>query len=72
MPVTPTSQAASGLLRRIWRKQIAQSAVQSCTELLQQIQANILLAHLDPMERGFGNTQLPRKVAVGRVPASPS
>jgi hypothetical protein len=39
----------SGLRRLVWRKQLAYSAVQPRTELFEQVQANILLAHLDPM-----------------------
>ena len=62
----------SGLLWRVWWEQIAQSAVQPRTELFEQVQADILLAHLDPMERGFRNAQLPREVPVCGVPASPS
>ena len=53
-------------------EQIAQGAVQPRTELLEQIQADILLAHLDAMEGGFRNPQLPREVPVCRIPASPS
>jgi hypothetical protein len=60
----------SGLLWSVWRKQIAQGAVQPQTELFEQVQANVLFAHLDTMERGFGNAQLPREVPVCRVPAS--
>jgi hypothetical protein len=46
--------------------------MQPHTKLFEQVQADILLAHLDPMEGGFGNAQLPRKVPVWSVPASPS
>jgi len=60
------------LLWCVWWEQIGKSAVQPPTELFEQVQADILLAHLDPMQRGFGNAQLPRKVPVWGVPASPS
>jgi len=46
--------------------------VQAHTEVFEQVQADILLPHLDPMEGRFGNPQLARKVSVGGVPASPS
>ena len=39
---------------------------------LEQIQADILLAHLDPMQGGFGHAKLPCEVPVGSVPTSPS
>ena len=68
MPAAYTSQAVSGWLRRVWRKQFANGAVQPPTEVFEQVQANILLAHLDPMEGGFGNAQLPRKVPVWACP----
>jgi hypothetical protein len=55
MPAAHTSQAISGWLRRVWRKQLAYGAVQAPTELFEQVQANILLAHLDPMQGGFGH-----------------
>jgi hypothetical protein len=67
-----TAQAISGWLGRIWRKQFAKSAVQAPTELFEQVQADILLAHLDPMQGGFGHTQLPREVPVWGVASSPS
>ena len=59
------------MLWRVWREQIGKGAVQPHTELFEQVQADILFAHLDPMEGGFGNTQLPRKGPMCRVPASP-
>ena len=62
----------SRLLRRVGRQQLAQGAVQSQTELFEYVQADILLAHLDPMEGGFRNPQLPREGPVWGVPASPS
>jgi hypothetical protein len=46
--------------------------VQAPTELFKQVQADILLAHLDPMQGGFGHAQLPRKVPVWRITSSPS
>jgi hypothetical protein len=55
MPTTYTSQAVSGWLRRVWRKQFTNGAVQAPTELFEQVQANILLAHLDPLQGGFGH-----------------
>jgi hypothetical protein len=45
----------SGLPQRVWRKSIGKSAMQPPTEVFEQVQADILLAHLDPMERGFRN-----------------
>ena len=66
------SQDISGLLWSVWRKQFAKSAVQTPTELFEQVQADILLAHLDPMQGGFRHAQLPRKVPVWGIPASPS
>jgi hypothetical protein len=63
---------ASGLLRRVWREQIGKGTVQPTTELFEQVQTNILLAHLDPMQRRFRNPQLPRKVPMRGIPASPS
>ena len=64
MPTASTLRAISGWLRRVWRKQFAKSTVQAPTELFEEIQADILLAHLDPMQGGFGHAQLPRKVPV--------
>jgi len=46
--------------------------VQPQTQLFEHVQANILLAYLDPMEGGFRNPQLARKVPVWGVPASPA
>lgn len=62
----------SGLLRSVWREQLAHGAVQPRTELFEHVQADILLAHLEPMEGGFGNPQLPREVPVCGVASSPS
>ena len=62
----------SGLLWRVRRKQFANGAVQAPTELFEQVQAHILLAHLDPMQGGFGHTQLPREVPVWGIASSPS
>jgi hypothetical protein len=39
----------SGLRRLVWRQQLAQGAAQPRTELFEQVQANILLAHLNPV-----------------------
>ena len=72
LPAAYTAQAISGWLGRIWRKQGVNGAGQAPTELFQEVQANILLTHLDPMERGFGHTQLPREVPVWSVASSPS
>ena len=72
MPAAYTAQAISGWLGRIWQKQFANSAVQTPTELFQEVQADILLAHLDPMQRGFGHAQLPREVPVWGIASSPS
>ena len=66
-----TSQTGTEWLRRVWWKQFANGAVQAPTELFQEVQADILLAHLDPMQGRFGHTQLPRKVPVWCIP-SPS
>jgi hypothetical protein len=46
--------------------------VQAPTELFEQVQADILLAHLDPMQGRFGHAQLTRKVPVCGVASSPS
>jgi len=54
MPAASASRDISGWLRRVWRKQLANSAVQAPTEVFEEIQADILLAHLDPMQGGFG------------------
>ena len=64
LPAAYTSQAVSGWLRRVWRKQFANGAVQAPTELFEQVQADILLTHLDPMQGGFGHAQLPCEVPV--------
>jgi hypothetical protein len=72
MPAARISRDISGLLWSVWRKQFAKSAVQPSTELFEQVQADILLAHLDPMQGGFGHTQLPRKVPVWGLASSPS
>jgi len=72
MPTASTLRDISGWLWRVWRKQFAHGAVQSQTELFEQVQANILLAHLNPMEGGFGHAQLPREVPVCGVASSPS
>jgi hypothetical protein len=56
----------------VWREQIVQRAVQPLTELFQEVQADILLAHLDPMQRGFRNPKLPREVPVCSVASTPS
>ena len=55
---------ALGLRRLVWRKQLANGAVQPPTEVFEDVQADILLPHLDPMQRGFRNPQLARKVPV--------
>jgi hypothetical protein len=44
-----------GLWWCVWGEQLAHVAVQPRTELFEQIQANILLAHLDPMQGRFGH-----------------
>jgi len=46
--------------------------VQAQTELFEQVQPDILLAHLDPMQGGFRHAQLPREVPVRGVASSPS
>jgi len=71
MLTASTSRDISGLLRSVWRKQLTNSAVQAPTELFEQVQADILLAHLNPMEGGFGHAQLPCKVPVWGVTSSP-
>jgi hypothetical protein len=45
--------------------------MQPRTELFEHIQANILLAHFDPVQGGFGNTQLPGKLPVWSGTPSP-
>jgi hypothetical protein len=45
----------SGLAQLVWRKSIGKSAMQPPTEVFEQVQAHIWLAHLDPMEGGFRN-----------------
>ena len=72
IPSASISRAISGLLWSVWRKQFANGAVQAPTELFEQVQPHILLAHLDPMQRGFGHPQLPGEVPVWGGPASPS
>ena len=56
LPEAYTSQASSKWLRRVWWKQFANGAVQAPTELFQEIQADILLAHLDPMQGRLRHT----------------
>jgi len=71
MATAHPSQDISGL-RRVRREQIAKGTVQAPTELFEQVQADILLAHLDPMQGGFGHAQLPCEVPVWGLPASSS
>ena len=67
------AERRSGLWGRVvWRKQVADGAVQPATELFEQVQAHILLAHLDAMQGRFREPQLPREVPVGLVPTPPS
>jgi hypothetical protein len=56
MPTVSTLLDISGRLWGVWRKQFTNGAVQAPTELFEQVQANILLAHLDPMQGRFGHT----------------
>ena len=59
MPHDIDIEHISGLLRSVEQEQIAKDAVQPPTALFQEIQTYILLAHLEPMERGLRNPQLP-------------
>jgi hypothetical protein len=72
LPAASISRDISGLLWNVWRKQFAKSTMQPPTELFEQVQANILLAHLNPMQRRFRHAQLPREVPVWGVASSPS
>jgi hypothetical protein len=46
--------------------------MQPQAEVFEQVQANILLAHFNPMERRLRNPELLRKVPVCPVPSAPS
>jgi hypothetical protein len=72
MPTASTSRDISGLRWSVWRKQLTNGTVQPRTELFEQVQADILLAHLQPMEGGFGNPQPPHEVPVWGVASAAS
>jgi hypothetical protein len=72
VPHNSDSQHDSGRWRGVWRKQLAQGAVEPPAELFEHVQPDILLAHFDAMEGGFRNPQLPGKIPVRHISASPS
>ena len=62
VPHGTTITHPSRLRRRVGRQQLAQGAVQSQTEVFEYVQADILLPYLDPIQRGFRQSQLPGEV----------
>jgi hypothetical protein len=53
------------LLGLVWGEQISQITFQAATQVLQHIEADILLAHLEAMQGRFGNAEAAGKIPLG-------
>jgi len=68
----PDMHHTSGLWWGVRWEQIANGAAQAPTELFEQVQTDILLAHLAPMQGRFGPPHLSREVPMWGLASSPS